>query len=363
MAPDNNADADTPPSPDPKRVTCKTCARTLGTISLADGLLVRAATDAHEPCDACRGFEALYAEVQRADAEWEAVKGRRQDHGGRQQALVATKAAHMALDNFLMRVEAPVVMRMARMGERGKEREVRGKEQEQEQELQQRPIHAADRQQLHQHGASTLKRSSTPPRSPTAANATTITYKRPRLTFTHLPHRPSSSSSTPTPSPSSPSTSTSSSRRVSFPASTLEAEHRTTAAFARSSELYVPGRNAAPQGSAWLDTNGLDQAYSKFHRVRKVKGKWVSTGEGDDVEMGEERGEVGKEVNGEGVVERGEERGDGDEDPAVSDEARVMVGDGKEQMERDVASLETKVKEPDGEEKTKVDGSSADTSV
>lgn len=80
-------------------------------------------------------------------------------------------------------------------------------------------------------------------------------------------------------------------RRISFDSSVVfrdvESEaRRADEEFSRSSDIYSPGRWAAPEGSEWLDTSGHGTTIAKFTGVNKRGSKWVPNKEG--LEMDEE---------------------------------------------------------------------------
>jgi len=72
-------------------------------------------------------------------------------------------------------------------------------------------------------------------------------------------------------------------RRVSFDASVVfrkDKEKRPADEFLRTSGEYRPGRNAAPEGSTYLDTSGSAQSVAGFFGAWKQDGEWVSTKKG-----------------------------------------------------------------------------------
>ncbi|KAF2254813.1 hypothetical protein BU26DRAFT_514655 [Trematosphaeria pertusa] len=220
-------------TPIPKEINCKTCDRILAaTSSLGD--LVPAGTQANA-CDTCRKFEELHDDMQTKDEAFKALEGRRFEHGGRQKALEEAKAAHIAFDNFLIQVE--VLVADSTTDEQGEEQSG-----------------GHDPEHLQPENSS---RGPKRPLEPSPATTPPRSLKRPRLVDN--------------------------SRRVSFESSVVfrdETERRPEMAFNRASEDYLPGRNAPPEGTEYVDTSGHGIAPTKFFGVRKQGKKWVETKEG-----------------------------------------------------------------------------------
>lgn len=163
------------------------------------------------------------------DKAFQALIMRRFEHAGRQQALEESKSAHIALDNFLIQIEA-------------------GTEEEQEPEQLQREEQSPQ-------GKRRAVALSSPLSSPCAV-------KRPRLAEDAT-------------------------RRVSFDSAVAlrgEVETRPEQSFNRKSTTYVPGRNAPKEGVEYLDTSGLGTTAARFFGVRKKGKAWVETKEGQEMD-------------------------------------------------------------------------------
>jgi hypothetical protein len=229
---------------------CKACARTIATTS-ADGDLVPVGTQ-ERACHMCTPFEELFEDVKTKDEAFGRLQDRRSEHGGRQKALEEARAAHKTFDNFLIKIEAqPTHNNLI----------VRDHNQSQYES----PNSIIPCQQ----GQKRNLTSSTPPKS-----------KRRRLNGD--------------------------TRRVSFDTSVVfrdDTDGRPYQVFNRGSEEYVPGRNAPPEPSGYLNTSGYGVAPSKFFGVKKHKKGWIETKEGRemdeewmDVVMEEKEG--GAEIDG-----------------------------------------------------------------
>ncbi|KAF2691689.1 hypothetical protein K458DRAFT_285282, partial [Lentithecium fluviatile CBS 122367] len=206
---------------------CKTCARTLATTS-PDGGFVLSGTH-NQACNTCEMFEVLYEDAQRRDDAFKELESRRFEHGGRQLALAEAKAAHKAFNNFLIQVEAQPMPSAS------------SEDPSQSATLQE----AQDSFLSHKQDQKRALTPSTPPKA-----------KRPRLD--HGTHR------------------------VSFHPSVIfrdETDARPYHVFNRSSDEYVPGRNAPREPSEFLDTSGYGVPPGRFFGVRKHGKGWVETKE------------------------------------------------------------------------------------
>lgn len=169
-------------------------------------------------CDICRSFEALHAAMLSTDEEFKKVEHRRADFGGRMSAVEAQRTAHKEFANFL------------------------------DQATEEGPSQELERKGTPTHGEK-RPRSSTSPQSPPHMS------KRRRL------------------------------ERVAFDESVMfldESEQRDSEYYQRGTEKYSPGRNAAPEGTEYLDTSGFPQEYKDFHRLRWSKRKWVDLPDSED---------------------------------------------------------------------------------
>ena len=213
----------------PNDIICKVCSRLLATTSSNGDLVPTSTRD--QACDTCRAFHELHENVKTKDAAFTEVEGRRTEHGGRQLALEDARAAHKALDNFLIQVEQST-------------QNTTNRQPSPPQQVLPSPV-AHD-----QHGQ---KRNLTPSPLPKA--------KRPRLEADK--------------------------RTVSFDASVVfrdEFDGRPYQVFNRASEEYVPGRNAPADPGGFLDTSGYGVAPGRFFGVRKHKKGWIETKEGREMD-------------------------------------------------------------------------------
>jgi hypothetical protein len=218
----------------PKESMCKACSRTLATTS-PDGELVPAGTQ-EQACDACSSFEELYECLKTKDEAFQQLKNRRFEHGGRLIALEEAKAAHKAFDNFLIQTEAQSVHSTISQTSNQPHAPL------------QNQVPASI--ETHQRGQKRTLTPSTPPKA-----------KRPRLDQ--------------------------SARRVSFDSSIVfhdETNARPYQVFNRESKEYVPGRNAPPEPSGYLNTSGYGVAPLRFFGVRKHKRGWIETKEGKEMD-------------------------------------------------------------------------------
>ena len=215
----------TPPSPSPpldmKNRKCGTCGRVLA--AETNGILAPAKTT-WAACDTCKQFESLCAAIGPADQAFEAIKHRSVKHLPRWNALKAAEKAHLALANFLLRAEYD-----------------RANASTEE-------LAAANEDQTGDH-----KQGAKRPRSSTSTPGTPRSSKRLQLD--------------------------SKLKGIRFDDSVFvrdESEHRGTAEFQRDTAVYVRGRNAAPEGSEWIDASGLSKSYGKFHGLKWRGRKWTN---------------------------------------------------------------------------------------
>jgi hypothetical protein len=215
--------AATPP-PDIKNRKCGTCGRVLATET--NGILSPAKT-MWAACGTCNEFESLCAAIEPADQAFEAIKHRSVKCLPRWDALKAAEKAHIALANFLLRVEDD------------------GADASTEEPA------TADEDQHENH-----KRGTKRPRSSTSTPGTPRSSKRLQLD--------------------------SRLKGIRFDDSVIvrdESEHRDTGEFQRDTSVYIRGRNAAPEGSEWIDSSGSNKPYGKFHGLKWRGRKWADDSE------------------------------------------------------------------------------------
>jgi hypothetical protein len=241
---------------------CRVCSRILATTSPIGDLVPAGTHDS--ACDTCKLFEELYGDVRVKDEAFKEVGGRRAEHGGRQKALEEARAAHKALDNFLIQVEMEI-----------SEPDTSIVQHPQPQDLAESDVKS------NQQGQKRGLTSSTPRQA-----------KRPRLESDTL--------------------------RVRFDTSVVfhdETDGRPYQVFNRASEEYMPGRNAPSDLDGFLNTSGYGVAPGRFFGVRKHKKGWVETKEGremDDLWRGVGDGteeSAGQSVKGGEEVEEEDEGG------------------------------------------------------
>ncbi|KAF2109255.1 hypothetical protein BDV96DRAFT_652105 [Lophiotrema nucula] len=211
-------------------IKCNECSRMLGSLS-SEGDWVFAGkqvaiTGEGDECYACEPYDELNAEMQAAEQNFAAVEKRRQNHKGRQDALKELNRTHKNLANFLLQLHQ---------------------------------VYESD----HAEAPQANEKIQAGPRG----------EKRPR--------EPSPSSTLDKPSK----------RRKPGKKSVLfadtvivreEKEGRSASQFHRGNEEYNKGEHAAPEGSEYLDSSGMDQEYKDFFRERWVGRKWTSLPEPDE---------------------------------------------------------------------------------
>ncbi len=209
------------------------------------------------------------------DEALEALQDRRAGHAGRQQALEDAKAAHKALENFLIQFETPPAS---------------AKPEQQQPESPKSPEREVGEGQSQQ-SRKRARTPSTPPHS----------HKRPRLVKQDKRH-------------------------VNFHDSVVfrdEQDSRPEQAFNRGSEEYAPGRNAPAETVQYLDTSGFSTTATSFFGVRKNKKRWIRTKEGkemDELWRSKTVGEQEMEATTTVIGSCGEDSGDGGADLATGDD-------------------------------------------
>ncbi|KAF2476524.1 uncharacterized protein BDR25DRAFT_66928 [Lindgomyces ingoldianus] len=224
----------------PDYIRCGACNRLLGSTS-PDGGLAPAATEPAtetkgQDCNTCHPFRELYDAMTVADMEYASHQDRRPTFGPRQKALEAKKEAHRNYANLILKLE-----------------EAHRKFHE-ERQLQRQPRQQQDQEQQNVETLGSAKR----PRSPSTPSFPEISCPAKRLCISGQP------------------------KKVTFDASVAfrnEKEYRMAQAFQRSDERYVRGRNAAPEGSEYLDTSGHQQDFKSFFREKWKGRKWVASSE------------------------------------------------------------------------------------
>ncbi|CAI6335860.1 unnamed protein product [Periconia digitata] len=226
---------------------CKKCNRTMATTSPEGDLVPLMSRDS--ACDMCTPFEELYAVMQTKDEAFLALESRRFDHLPRYHAMEESKAAHKALDNFLLQTEMQITPKMTlhthsnAPGSLLKENAVGFATNEGQEQL--RPQSEEDNRQR-----------------TVLSSLCAIPVKRSRPTLDEQ-------------------------RRVSFDSGVVfydKESGRPDEAFSRSSKDYVRGRNAPTEGYHFLDTSGLSTTATRFFGIKKHRKGWVETKEGKEMD-------------------------------------------------------------------------------
>jgi hypothetical protein len=273
-------------------IYCKSCARVLATVS-PTGLTPATSPDAMG-CGTCQRYSALYSDVQAADADW-AAQANKRDSLSKHSAREKHKKVHMEFDNWLMTVE---VLATSKNKEIENSRHITiveeqgsvGGDEQQQQGIKRRRSHSPTTQQF----GSTNKQDGSSSFSPHQHQVSPLSLrpsqKRSRST-TSLPER----------------------KRLKF-ADKVEFHdnYRNSGDYHRPSETYVRGRNAAPEGSEYMDTSGSGQTFLKFTGVRKVGAKWVEISEEELAKKSEDT-KASAELRRLGIAQNSAS-GEGDED-------------------------------------------------
>ena len=211
------------------RATCKGCNRQFATIS-AGGRLVPCSPEQRN-CTSCEPFQELYETLQSREQEWTALMDRGPKHHGRVKAHWKYRNARVALENFLINVEAPDTTQAAFVIHAD------GVQTECEAELDGTSKHG----EKNGHGL------------PTEVSPTT---KR-KLT------QKSGGSNTER-------------KRIKFPDTVAESlQYRIPLEYYRGAKEYVPGKYGAAEGSQFLDTSGSTLTFAKFTGQKKVRSGFV----------------------------------------------------------------------------------------
>lgn len=246
-------------APAPEPIRCKSCSRTLATVS-PTGLVPALAPDT-EGCDTCQKFNKLYDAMQTADLELAKLENKSDQNRVKQAAIDNSRKMHLDFGNWLFGVEAPLIHRdkqqdgKAVMGFENVEQFAQGIKRGRSLS----PVSQQPEEGLAQTKAFQTDECQSPQQQQSLS----------------IPHRPS-------PKRSRSAASLPERKRIRFSDSVeFREEYRSYLTLARSREEYVPGRYAPPE-DGYLDTSGADQGWVKFTGVRKAGGKWVEVAEKDD---------------------------------------------------------------------------------
>lgn len=231
--------------PDPATsIRCVHCNRHFASISVEGGLIP--ATSQTPACASCEPFLGLYETLQTREQEHTALLDRGQKHHGRAIAHEKYRNARVALENFLMSIEAPneATFDLAQAGFANR----------------------ADPAQL-EHADDVAE--------------------GPKFDETQQPSDrtspPMESVPPPGPSPTlkrkvarNPRASNGERKRIKFTETVEERpEYRGSLEFYRGAKEYVPGRYKAAEGSEFLDTSGSTLTFAKFTGQKKVGSMFI----------------------------------------------------------------------------------------
>ncbi|KAF1913769.1 hypothetical protein BDU57DRAFT_520776 [Ampelomyces quisqualis] len=206
-------------------VKCKSCVRTLATVS-DNGLIADPSATEPHGCDTCQRFRALFDAMQAADDAYISFADRRDNYRPKQDALAGVKKTHLELNNWLMGVEAV---------REGTESTLFDMDRAQE--------HEKTTTEHEQSGVKRTSKVSSVGSSPAQRRSANRKPARKRLKF---------------------------SESVEF-----REDYRPCESYYRNGDSYVSGRYAAPKDTEHLDTSGSAKTFLKFTSMKKVGKVWI----------------------------------------------------------------------------------------
>lgn len=221
-------------------VRCKHCNRRFATISAEGGL--NPSTSHEQACASCEPFLGLHDTLRAREQEHTALLDRGPKHHGRILAHEQFRKARVALENFLVSIEASFDVAQAGYANRTESVSL-----ERANEPKESPKHGDDQSSLNGTSPSVGHVSPTTA-SPTmkrklARNSGALSLERKRIKFCEdVEERP---------------------------------EYRGTLEYYRSAKEYVPGRYAVTEGSEYEDTSGSTISFAKFTGQKKVGSTFV----------------------------------------------------------------------------------------
>ena len=231
--------------PDPATsIRCKHCNHSFAAISVEGGLIPSIPQE--QACTSCEPFLGFYETLQTREQEHTALLDRGPKHHGRALAHDKYRNARVALENFLINIEAPddATFEVAQAGFANRADPV---QLECKDDLVEVPKQGDNQQTLD--GVS-------PPAEHILSTEASSTIKR-KLA------RSSGASNLER-------------KRIKFTETMEErAQYRGTLEFHRSAKEYVPGRYVAAEGSEFLDTSGSTLTFAKFTGQKKVGSTFV----------------------------------------------------------------------------------------
>ncbi|KAF2632503.1 hypothetical protein BU25DRAFT_486984 [Macroventuria anomochaeta] len=237
-------------------IRCKHCNRQFATISVEGGLILSLPQE--QACASCEPFLGLYETLQTREQEHTALLDRGEKHHGRALAHGKYRNARVALENFLINIEAPneATFDVAQAGFANRADPVQLEHTDDTAEAlkpetdQQNPngVSSTAEQVVPTEASSTVKRK--PVRDYGASN-----LERKRIKFTEtVEERP---------------------------------EYRGTLEFYRGAKEYVPGRYVAAEGSEYLDTSGSTLSFAKFTGQKKIGSTFIDMVPKEEAQDGE----------------------------------------------------------------------------
>jgi molecular chaperone GrpE (heat shock protein) len=225
------------------RITCKDCNRHFALISMEDRLVP--CNSEKQKCTSCEPFQELYETLQSREQEHDALLDKGPTHLGRVTAHWKYRNARVALENFLINIEAPDQATPAAFVTHAD-----GVQTQCKAELN----GISKRGEKNGHGLPAEVSPTTKRRL--AQNSGGSNTERKRIKFTDTVEE-------------SP-------------------QYRSTLEYYRGAKEYVPGKYGAAEGSELLDTSGSTLTFAKFTGQKKVGTKFVDIVEREVVECGKE---------------------------------------------------------------------------
>lgn len=258
MEPSQQAPTNSPPMVDKPvdpatSVRCKYCNRHFATISIEEGLVSNDAQT--QACASCKPFQSLYEALQSREKEHIALLDRGSKHHGRALAHEKLRNARVALENFLISIEA----------------------------LNDATSNVAQASFASYAGAVQPEFTDDPAIKPTPdydqkfvkAASPQVKSPSPRRVSPRLKRRLEHNSRT----------TNLERKRIKFTESVEERpEYRGTVEFCRGHKDYVPGRHVVAKGSEYLDTSGSTLTFAKFTGQKKVGSTFIDIIPKDEVQ-------------------------------------------------------------------------------
>lgn len=257
-------------------IACRHCSRQFATISVDTGLVPY--TQQEQVCTFCDPFLELYETLQTKESEHTALLDRGPKHHGRALAHRSYISARVALENFLMAVDAPhdSTISVAQAGSATRVEPV---------QLERTDDPAAG--VAHEHGDDQQALEGGPAPDETVSSLK-LKRKLGRRSDASVPDR----------------------KRTKFTETVEErSQYRSTEEFNRGAKGYIPGRYVAAEGSEFLDTSGSSISFTKFTGQKKKGSLFVDVVPKNKVQEGEDEHPVSlKKGRGKGKKTQGRDR-------------------------------------------------------